>query len=207
MRSSHSRERSHQRSWVTAPARETLLYASEPFSGEVSISSVDSKGLRAVGNLAFNSFLPVGVAVDASQNLYVSLVPLAGQQGAVDVFPRGATKPSKVYTKGLTQAEYVTVDSQGTVYVANLSDSSGGCSVVEYAKHSMKPTAVITGIPGCIDGLTVDSSENLYVTYVAYPNSGGVQSNILKFTPGSKNGITLNLKAPGRMCLGCSDRR
>ena len=197
MRSSHSHERSHRRSWVMTSSGKTFLYASEPFNGAVSILSVDSKGLRVVGNLAFNSFLPIGVAVDASQNLYVSLVPLAGQQGAVDVFPRGATKPSRIYTKGLTQAEYVTVDSQGTVYVANFSDSSGGCSVVEYAKHSMKPTAVITGIPGCIDGLTVDSSENLYVTYVAYPSSGGIQSDVLKFTPGSKNGVALDLKAPG----------
>jgi hypothetical protein len=197
MRSSHSRERSHRRSWVSGSSGKTLLYASEPFDGAVSILSVGPKGLTPVGNLTFNSYLPIGIAVDASQNLYVPLVPLAGEQGAVDVFPRGATKPSRVYTKGLAQPEYVTVDSQGTVYVANFSDTSGDCTVVEYAKHSMKPTDVISGIPGCIDGMTVDSSLNLYVTYVAYPSSGGVQSDVLKYAPGSKRGAPLNLKAPG----------
>jgi hypothetical protein len=178
-------------------AGKTLLYASEPFSEAVSISAVGPNGLTPTGNLTFSGFLPVGLAVDASQNLYVPLVPVQSQQGQLDVFPRGAKKPSKVYTKGLTLPEVAAVDSHGTLYVGNFSNTSGDCTIVEYANGSMKPTAVITGIPGCLDGVAVDPSGNLYVTYLHYPKSGGTDSDVLKYAPGSTKGVRLNLKAPG----------
>jgi NHL repeat len=197
MRSSGLAERSHDRTWVTDAGRKSLIYASEPFGEAVSISAIGPKGLTPVGNLTFSGFLPVGLAVDASQNLYVALIPTQSQNGQVDVFPRGAKQPSKVYTDGLTQPEDVAVDSGGTVYVANFSNTSGDCTIVEYAKGSMKPTRVITGIPGCLDAVAVDSSRNLYATFVYYPASGGVVSDVLKYAPGSNKGVRLNLTAPG----------
>ena len=70
--------------------------------------------------------------------------------------------------------------------------------MLEYAKGSMKPTAVITDVPGCPNGVAVDSSSNLYVTFIYYPPSGPWQTDVMKYAPGSTNGTRLNLQAPGR---------
>jgi hypothetical protein len=197
LRTSNVRQPSHRGSWVTAAGGKTLVYASEPLNELVSVSAVGSTGLTPVGTLSFTGFLPIGLAVDAAQNLYVPLVPLQGQGGQVDVFPRGAKQPSKVYTNGLTQPEDVAVDSRGTVYVGNFSDTSDQCTIVEYAKGSMNPTAVITGNPGCLNAVAVDASRNLYATFVDYPTSGGTVSDVLKYAAGSTHGVRMNLQAPG----------
>jgi hypothetical protein len=201
-----SRARQTGRSWMSGQSSKTRAYASQPFAGVVSVASVGAKGFTPAGELVLSSgSVPLGLTTDASQNLYVAISSLTSGTQSVDVFPRGATKPSKVYTDGLSGPIDVAVDRHGTLYVANLAQpSGGGCgnlsgggSVVEYAKGSMKPTAVIADFPGCPNGVGVDSNANLYLTYVYYPASGLVQSDVRKYAYPATKGSALNLNVPG----------
>src|SRR5262249_13170510 len=63
------------------------------------------------------------------------------------------------------------------------------------------PTAVITDVPGCPNGVATDTSGNLYVSYYVYPNSGGLQSDVMKYAPGSTKGNALKLSVPGGALL------
>ena len=180
----------------------TLVYASEPLASAVSIFSLGSKGFVPAGQLVFSDY-PIGVTVDAAQRLYVAVTSL-GASGSlpndVEVFPRGATKPSKTYSDGLTGPDDVAVDSHGTLYVANISnfgcaDDPGDGDVVEYAKGSMKPTLTITDIPGCPHALGLDASDNLYVTYIYYGSSGPSISDVIEYARGSTKGKALGLHA------------
>ncbi|MFY9738141.1 MAG: hypothetical protein WAK11_03720 [Candidatus Cybelea sp.] len=146
------------RSWNASRSNETLVYTSQPFSGIVAISALGSKGFKPAGTLVLPSqSVALGLAVDASQNLYVAISTLGSGTPSVEVFPRGATQPNKTYTDGLTAPVDVAVDHYGTVYVANLASAHGsGCkqgsgpggNVVEYASGSTTPTRTITGFPG-----------------------------------------------------------
>ncbi|MBV8198174.1 MAG: hypothetical protein JO263_08560 [Candidatus Eremiobacteraeota bacterium] len=186
-------ERPRARSWVSPAAGKTLLYASEPFVSAVSISTVTAKALAPSGQLTFNGALPFGMAVDSAKNLYVAVLSSSGPQ-SVEVFPRGATKPSKIYTDGITGPLDVAVDARGTLYVANFV-SSTSCNVLEYAKGSMKPTAVITDVPGCPNGVAVDSDSNLYVTFIYYPQGQPWITDVMKYGPGATKGTRLQLSA------------
>jgi hypothetical protein len=199
------------RSW-TARSNQTLVYASQLVSSSVAIYTVGAKGFKATGALALASgSFPLGLTVDGGQNLYVAISSLGSGTPSVDVFPRGATQPSKVYTDGLTGPIDVAVDRHGTLYVANLANpGGGGCgqgsgpggSVVEYANGSMTPTATIADFPGCPNGIAVDSKANLYLTYLYYPATGFVQSDVRKYAYQSTNGQELNLQVPGGPFLG-----
>jgi hypothetical protein len=190
----------------------TLVYSSQPFGGVVDISSVGAKGLKPVGELVLaQGASPLGMTVDASQNLYVAIAALGSGQPAVDVFPRGATQPSKIYTDGLTAPVDVAVDYHGTVYVANLAHAGGGgCEqgsgpggdVVEYANGSTTPTATITDFPGCPSAVAVDASANLYLTYLYYPSSGFAESDVVEYAYQSTSGKHLHLRVPGGPELG-----
>lgn len=194
------------RSWSSSNSEETLVYSSQPYSGSVTISAVAERSFEAVGSLTLPSgSAPLGLTVDSAQNLYVAISPLGSGTASVEVFPRGATQPSKVYTQGLTGAEDVAVDKNGTLYVANLADpGGGGCtqgsglggSVVEYAAGSMTPTSTIADFPGCPEGVAVDANANLYLTYLYYRTSGFPQSNVREYATGSTKGRTLHLRAP-----------
>ncbi len=209
------REAAHRatgRSWLSSDAKETLVYSSQTYSDSVTISAAGRRGFKTVGSLALPSgSAPLGLTVDEAQNLYVAISPLGSGTASVEVFPRGATTPSKVYTEGLSGAEDVAVDKNGTLYVANLADpSGGGCSqgnglggsVVEYAAGSMTPTATISDFPGCPNGVAVDSSANLYLTYLYYSSSGLPQSDVREYTTGSTKGRALGLRARGGLDLG-----
>jgi sugar lactone lactonase YvrE len=189
-------ERPRTKRWISATAGQTLLYVSEPFGSAVSISTVGANAITQSGELTFDGAIPFSLAVGPSKNLYVALLNPSGPP-SVEVFPRGSTKPSKVYTDGVTGPLDVAVDPHGTLYVANFVSSST-CNVLEYAKGSLKPTAVITDVPGCPNGVAVDASSNLYVTYIYYPATGPWQTGVMRYARGSTKGTRLNLKASGR---------
>jgi hypothetical protein len=200
------------RGWSSSREDQTLVYASQTFSSAVAISSVTANGLKPVGELALGSGeYPLGLTVDASQNLYVAISPLGSGTASVDVFPRGATKPSQVYTSGLTGPVDVAVDHYGTLYVANLANpNGGGCdqgsgpggSVVEYAKGSTTPTRTITDFPGCPSAIAVDSDANLYLTNTYYLASSFTKSDVRKYAYQSTHGRSLHLHVRGGALFG-----
>jgi hypothetical protein len=205
----HARPR--VRSWFSGSSAKTLAYASEPFAGAVHIWTVRAKGFTPVGelNVGGSYSYPFGLTVDDARNLYVAVGSYSSSPTpSVEVFPRGATKPSKIYTQGLLNPIDVAVDRSGTLYVANWFKSSchfvqNDGSVVEYAKGSLTPTAVLTkGILGCPIGVAVDSNQNLYVTYSYLPQANArTQSDVLEYAYHSgkgvsKKGVRLHLTVP-----------
>jgi hypothetical protein len=200
------------RSWNSSRGDETLVYASQPFSGIVGISALGPRGFKPAGELALPSeSVALGLTVDAAQNLYVAIATLASGTPSVEVFPRGATQPSKTYTDGLTAPVDVAVDHHGTLYVANLANAGGaGCGqgsgpggdVVEYASGSTKPTRTISDFPGCPSAIAVDAKANLYLTYTYYPSTGFVESDVIKYAYKSTKGKAMHLQVPGGPELG-----
>jgi hypothetical protein len=208
----HSRRLKPMRSWSPSHRDQTLIYASQPFSGVVTISALTAKGLKPVGELSLPSGgFPLGLTVDASQNLYVAISPAGSGAASVAVYPRGATTPSEIFTSGLSGPVDVAVDRHGTLYVANLANpDGGGCgqgsgpggSVVEYAKGSTTPTRTIADFPGCPSAVAIDSNANLYLTYIYYPASGFTQSDVRKYPYQSVHGKALHLHVPGGSLFG-----
>jgi hypothetical protein len=200
------------RSWNSSRSQETLVYSSQPFSGLVAISALGPKGFTPAGTLALPSqSVPLGLTVDSAQNLYVAIATLTSGTPSVEVFARGATQPNATYTSGLTAPVDVAVDGHGTLYVANLASAGGGgCeqgsgpggNVVEYASGSSSPTRTITDFPGCPQAVAVDSKSNLYLTYIYYPASGFVESDVIKYAYQSTKGKALGLHVPGGPELG-----
>jgi hypothetical protein len=200
------------KSWSASAKGATLVYTSQPFVGVVDISALGPKGFKPAGTLALPSgSFPLGLTVDDSQRLYVAISTLTSGTPSVEVFPRGATTPSKIYTTGLSAPVDVAVDHHGTLYVANLAHAGGGgCAegtgpggnVIEYAKGSTIPTRTISGFPGCPSGVAVDSKANLYLTYLYYPPTGFAQSDVIEYPYGSTQGKALHLHVPGGPDLG-----
>jgi len=188
------------------------VYASQPVGDVIDISIVASSGLTPAGQIVLGQkSFPIGLGVDRARRLYVTITALLGSPAvpSVEVFAPGKTQPSKTYKQGLSGPIDVAVDGGGTVYVADLEQNGGGgcaslsgdAQVVEYAKGSLTPSAVINDFPGCIGGVALDASGNLYLTYTYYPSSGPVQSDVVEYAPGSTTGTHLGLGAPGGLFL------
>lgn len=128
---------------------------------------------------------PNGMVVDAAGDLFVANV----DNQTVTEYPPGSTKPSKTYTNGfnqrLTNPLNVTVGSDGTLYLVNY--IGNGSQVLEYPNGSLNPSLAIP-INGGAEGLALDTSNNLYVSY-----NGQVSGRILKFAPGSTVGTDLGI--------------
>ncbi|MEO6990035.1 MAG: hypothetical protein ABI346_03910 [Candidatus Baltobacteraceae bacterium] len=212
-----SSEQPRRPSWLSGRAKTGvgLVYASQPFADIVNISSVGAGGLTPAGQLTLGqNSVPVGLHVDAAKNLYVTISALFGSPAipSVQVFPPGASQPSAVYKQGLAGPLDVAIDKHGTLYVADLEQHGGGaCNarvggsdgrIVVFAKGSMKPTATITDVPGCPQGIAVDASASLYVSYLYYPPSGLALSDVREYAYQSTKGTELNLNVPGGPQLG-----
>jgi hypothetical protein len=127
---------------------------------------------------------PDGLYVDRSGTLYVC----NSGGGTVTEYPKGQTKHSKTLTDTVSP-RYVVVGRDGTVYVSDYGDGSGG-NVEEYAHGSTTPTLLISfgTYPA---GVALDKHNKLYVAY----NNANYYDDIevLKFKPGSSTGKNLGI--------------
>lgn len=130
---------------------------------------------------------PNALAVDSGGDLFVSNV----DNQTVTVYPPGSLTPSRTYTRGfhqrLTNPLTVAVGGDGTMYLVNYMGIGQGTQVLEYPPGQMAPNVAIA-INGGADGLAVDPSNNLYVSY-----NGPTGGRILKFAPGSQTGQDLGI--------------
>ena len=197
-------------SWGSSGTSSTLLYTSEPFDAAVDIWTVSAKALKSSGRLELGAgAVPLGLAVDTAQNLYVAIGSLGSGTPSVAVFPRGATKPSKTYTQGLSEPEDVAVDAHGTLYVANLANAlGGGCgqgtgpggNVIEYANGSMSPTRTIDDFIGCPEAIAVDLERQSLPdepVHIRRPASFRAMSPSMRIN--RTHGKALGLQVPGRL--------
>ncbi len=183
----------------------TLLYVAELAQAAIATFEVGGHGLTPAGqiDIADPDAAPTGLTVDRSQRLYAAVSSFSkGGPQEVLVYSRGGHQLLRTYQMGLTGPVGVAVSRGETLYVANLATPLapgcsllvGGGSVVEYAPGSLRPTAVLTDIPGCPNAVAVDANSNLYVSYYYILPSGLSQSDILEYSPGSNKGTPLGLK-------------
>ncbi|MBV8725778.1 MAG: hypothetical protein JO351_09665 [Candidatus Eremiobacteraeota bacterium] len=103
---------------------------------------------------------PVQIAVDREGTVYVANAQTdAAGDGAVTIYPRGHTAPSRTLTTGLNTSLGVAVDSAGTVYVSNKLVAS----VEVFPKGASAPSSTITANLKGPDGVAVDRAGDLFI--------------------------------------------
>jgi 6-phosphogluconolactonase (cycloisomerase 2 family) len=172
--------------WLSpqAKAGKGLLYVADQFNQRVAIfSQAKSQDPQLLGQITDGISAPDGLAVDSKGKLYVCNFG----NGTVTEYAKGKTKASTTLTQA-GSPKYVSVGTDGTVYVSNFNGSSNG-QLLEYPKGSKTPKTQISfaSFPA---GSVVDNDNNLYVAYND-DTSGDIQ--VLEFAPGSTQGTNLGI--------------
>jgi hypothetical protein len=178
------------RSWISPDAKKAhLLYASEDEgegNGFINVYDQKGKNQAPIGQFAGLDY-PVGLFVDKHGDLYV-----ANSNGFnVPVYHRGTATPFETLLDPGEYPNAVTMDSNGTVYVAStITPSHTAGNVAVYAGGSTTPTSTLTD-PNWFSAIavTVDSSDNLYVCFDTPSGPFGVD----EFLAGTTTPINLGL--------------
>jgi len=169
------------RGWMTqdAKSKKGVVYVSDIDTNVVELYPAKGQNPAPIGEITDVS-TPDGLAVDTSGNLYVTN---AGGS-TVAVYKPGASTPFQTYSPGENPVA-VTVGKDGTIYIAQ--GLEGCICVTEYASGSQSPKLTIqldhTG--GSPIGLTLDKSNNLYVSLT--------NATVYKFAPAATSGTNLGL--------------
>ncbi|MBV9647291.1 MAG: hypothetical protein JO043_07505 [Candidatus Eremiobacteraeota bacterium] len=183
--------------WMTPQARSAkdLLYVASGGAQTVDVFSVSGSQITLVGQIMnFND--PQGMATDAQGNLYVvdDYIPQEGPAaGQLDVFPKGATSPSRIIpTYPLTPFD-VAVDKHGIIYISNIAPVgrlSPGKVTVYGKKSDVHPIRVLRD-PASSQGwgITLDSAtSDVYVSYAL-----GSTGRIVRFSGGRGKPVDLGV--------------
>lgn len=106
----------------------------------------------------------------------------------ITAYKPNAVRPTLKISAGVDTPTGLTVDADGTIYCAN----EGNDTITIYPKGQTTPRLTIP-IAGAPEYLALDSSHNLYVSYLGGPKGTGV----MKFAPGSATGSDLGLDMSG----------
>ena len=151
------------------------------------VSSIDGKvyvyktGGHLVRALTSGLNYPQGLYVSKQGVLYVA------NRGASNVleFKRGRMKPFATLSDGDEQPMDVTLCPDGTVYVANILNASGGSGdIAVYAGGSSSPTGHLTYLNANPFYLSCDRAGNLFATEVV-----GSTGTVVEFPGGSDSGV------------------
>ncbi len=172
--------------WIAPDAKrhheKSLLYASSYDGGFINIYDEKGTNQSPIGKLTTGLVSPQGMDVDAHQRLWVANTNAFN----VVAFKRGSTTPFTTLSDPNYYPIEVTVDGHGTVYAANAESTTGPPgNVTVWKKGSTNPTGTLTysGFQ-IVLGVGVDSSNNVYVSYV--PKSG--PPAMVEFPAGSTTG-------------------
>jgi hypothetical protein len=169
--------------WISSAATKGgILYGSSYNGAFINLYSSKGNDQQVTGQLTSGLVSPQGMVVDAKHQLWVANTNASN----IVAFKRGATTPFTTLDDSNYYPVSVAVDSQGTVYAANVVSLQGPPgNVAVYANGSTMPTAYLT-YSGflLVLGLGVDASDNLYVSY--QPMSG--PPDVVMFPKGSSTG-------------------
>lgn len=160
-----------------ANAQRSLVYVSQEADNSISVFHLDG---RRVGEITKRVNYPQGIFADAHGTLYVA------NRGEHDVleFKRGATSPFRVLNDRGEQPDDVTVCPDGTVFVANiLNASGGGGNIAVYEHGSRHPTRTLDYTGGFFFFLTCDAQGNVFSTLVL-----GTTGTVVEFPEGQQSG-------------------
>lgn len=160
--------------------QKALVYVSDQSVNAVEIYSAKGQNPAPIGEITSGISTPDGLAVDKKGNLYV---PNAASN-TVTVYKPGKTTPFKTYSPG-DNPNYALVGGDGTVYI---SQGFVGCiCITVYPPKSMTPelTIPLSGTGGSPMAMTLDGSNNLYVSLT--------NATVYEFAPGETQGTNLGL--------------
>lgn len=188
--------RATSKSWMSrsVSARQTtthLLYVSDFSNGLVNVYDGDNPLSGVIGQLTGLSF-PNGMTTDRAGNLYVA----DEGSGNIYIFRPGETTPATTLDDTAYSPVDVAVDSDGTVYVANIGlvgEQPPG-NVVVYSNvvidatpRTYTATYTITDPHfSFVNSVGLDDKHNLYVTNNTSSDYGAnYAADIVQFAPGS----------------------
>ncbi|HTJ25587.1 MAG TPA: hypothetical protein VMA36_05410 [Candidatus Limnocylindria bacterium] len=145
---------------------------------------------------------------DGKGGIYLLYHQIAGLQVAstLSVYPPGATAPSYALgsAAGVNGATGITVDKNGTIYVANATSGffphRTASSIEEFAPGATTATTKITGTPAQPGGIAVDPQGNVYVA----DKTGAVDVYAPGGTTPSETLSDPSLGSPSRLALDAS---
>jgi sugar lactone lactonase YvrE len=179
--------------WLSPAAKKckNRLYVSSYRLGYVAIYCTKGRNQAPIGKITDGIETPEGANVDGKGNLYVTNT----SANTVTEYPRGSIKRSFTYSAGLANPAGVAIDRKQNVYVTSLSPAS----VEVFPQTTNAPSLKITDVPYPID-VAVDADDNAYVTTYT---SGFSNGEIIKYAPGSKQGMSLGIVTgiPGGIAL------
>jgi DNA-binding beta-propeller fold protein YncE len=166
---------------MTSARRETesspLLYVSDPLANKIDVYHATGTNQQPIATITKGIDGPGGLAADAAGDLYVANT----LNDTVTEYAPNGSAPVKTYSEDLNGPMDVAIDGKGTLYVANF--YSFRDSIVEFPAGSMNPSITIKNSCSCTPaGLTLDASDNLYVTY----QTTYVLADVWWYAPGSR---------------------
>jgi DNA-binding beta-propeller fold protein YncE len=167
----------HPHTSIPASRRGTLVYVSDFNANSIVVLSTEGK---QVGSITDGIDGPAGSYVDGGGTLYVANY----ENSTVSEYPKGATSPSVILSKGIKHPISVAVGSDGTTYVGEFAENR----VLRFPHGRTSPNAKITSLTDP-EGLAIDANENLYVAWNEIDLAGRVDD----FARSSRTGKNLGI--------------
>ena len=148
---------------VSARHKAAKVYVSQGGTNAVAIYNAAGHQVGQIGGFGN----PAGLAVDGGDNLYVA----DDANNVVDVFPPGATTPSRVLNDPNDTPKEVAVGSDGTVYASDITDYPATITV--WAPGSTKPTGSIKDrTVQSFAGIAFDAKGDLFAAWYVRGQGG-----------------------------------
>jgi sugar lactone lactonase YvrE len=162
------------------------------------VSFYDTISGVSEGSLTTGIIFPVGMAFDASGNLFVgNTAGGINDAGTITEFASNSSVPIRTIKKGVNDPFYLATDAAGNVYSAN----QFGNTITVYAPGATKPTRTISDGVQVPIFVLVDAQNNVYVANSAsvtvYASGSDAPSRTI--TKGVKIPFSLALDSKGNL--------
>jgi hypothetical protein len=181
-----SSQRTRASSWIAPDLKGGALniYWGDYYNNTIAIYPRSGINPPEKGLIAKGVSHPERLFVDSALTVYATNIG----NNTITEYKRHRTRPSLRISTGVDTPTGLTVDAAGAVYCANV----GNDSITVYPKGQTSPSLTIP-IAGSPEYLAIDSSDNLYVSYLG----GSKGSGVMEFAPGSTTGKDLGLDMTG----------
>lgn len=168
--------------WFMQHWGDMYLYIADQSNNQIDIFPLGKPNQPQAGTITAGIDGPYGLWFERStESLYVA----NQDNNTVTMYRHGSLTPTRTYSEDLSRPLYPIVDNNGVLYVGNANNGT----VVEYLKGSTHAHQILQSAGSEVDGLALDTHENLYVAYRNGSGSGSIEV----FAPGSTQGQVIGM--------------